>query len=70
MHLEKLYLYQGFKPDSKNLSLNDTDFPLRMDVVDQRSADLYFLRYRVSSYSFSVSSVILLGVVDINLQVI
>lgn len=46
MHPEKLYLYHGFNPATENFPPNDTDFPVYMPVVEQRSADLFFLRNR------------------------
>nr|XP_027081929.1 legumain-like isoform X1 [Coffea arabica] len=46
MHAEKLYLYHGFNPATKSFPPNDTDSPVHMAVVEQRSADLFFLRNR------------------------
>ncbi|KAL6495118.1 hypothetical protein OROGR_030800 [Orobanche gracilis] len=48
--LEKLYLYQGFDPATKNLPSNSKD---HMDVVNQRDADLLFLweRYKKLEHS-------------------
>ncbi|KAL3499519.1 hypothetical protein ACH5RR_038612 [Cinchona calisaya] len=43
IHAEKLYLYQGFDPATENLPSNQIDIHLRMDVVNQRSADLFFM---------------------------
>ncbi|KAL2489633.1 Vacuolar-proCES [Forsythia ovata] len=45
---EKLYLYQGFDPATENLPPNRIDFNHRMDVVNQRDADILFLweRYK------------------------
>ncbi|ERN01189.1 hypothetical protein AMTR_s00002p00231730, partial [Amborella trichopoda] len=49
---ERLYLYQGFDPANANLSDNSLPLqPNRMDVVNQRDADLLFLwqRYKRST---------------------
>lgn len=43
---ERLYLYQGFNPESVNFPANRLLPP--MDVVNQRDADLLFLWQRVS----------------------
>ncbi|KAL4199787.1 hypothetical protein AMTRI_Chr03g146600 [Amborella trichopoda] len=44
---ERLYLYQGFDPANANLSDNSLPLqPNRMDVVNQRDADLLFLWQR------------------------
>ncbi|CAI9093786.1 OLC1v1029362C1 [Oldenlandia corymbosa var. corymbosa] len=43
IHAEKLYLYQGFDPSTENLPPNKIESPAKMEVVEQRSADLYFL---------------------------
>ncbi|KAJ6326912.1 hypothetical protein OIU78_013908 [Salix suchowensis] len=40
---EKLYLYQGFDPASVNFSPNNVHIGGRMDVVNQRDAELVFL---------------------------
>ncbi|CAI9771532.1 unnamed protein product [Fraxinus pennsylvanica] len=40
---EKLSLYQGFDPATENLPSNRIGFNHRMDVIDQRDADLLFL---------------------------
>ena len=44
---EKVYLYQGFDPATVNLPANKIDFA-RLEVVNQRDADLLFLWERVS----------------------
>ncbi|CDP09908.1 unnamed protein product [Coffea canephora] len=48
IHAEKLYLYQGFDPATENYPANQIDIHPRMDVVNQRSADLVFMwdRYK------------------------
>ncbi|KAL7111410.1 hypothetical protein ACP275_05G085600 [Erythranthe tilingii] len=45
---EKLYLYQGFDPATENLPPNRIEVKERMDVVNQRDADVLFLweRYK------------------------
>ena len=50
IHAEKLYLYQGFDPATENYPANQIDIHPRMDVVNQRSADLVFMWDRVSLY--------------------
>ncbi|KAL9387210.1 hypothetical protein Peur_020334 [Populus x canadensis] len=40
---EKLYLYQGFNPASVNFPPNNVHIGRRMDVVNQRDAELVFL---------------------------
>ncbi|KAL5551103.1 hypothetical protein UlMin_001279 [Ulmus minor] len=47
---EKLYLYQGFDPATANLPPNDNRLNARMEVVNQRDADLFFMwqRYKKS----------------------
>lgn len=46
---ERVYLYQGFDPATKNFPANEIYFVTPMDVVNQRDADLLFLWQRVSS---------------------
>lgn len=46
---ELLYLYQGFDPATDKLPQNKFDLDIRMDVINQRDADLLFLWQRVSS---------------------
>ncbi|KAJ9706819.1 hypothetical protein PVL29_002007 [Vitis rotundifolia] len=47
---ELLYLYQGFDPATDKLPQNKFDLDIRMDVINQRDADLLFLwqRYKRS----------------------
>ncbi|CAM9001560.1 unnamed protein product [Rhodiola kirilowii] len=40
---EKVYLYQGFNPASENFPANKLRLESRMDVVNQRDADLLFM---------------------------
>ncbi|KAJ3680304.1 hypothetical protein LUZ60_016582 [Juncus effusus] len=40
---EKLYLYQGFDPSNANVTQNGVLLPSKIDVVNQRDADLLFL---------------------------
>ncbi|KAF8364645.1 hypothetical protein HHK36_033380 [Tetracentron sinense] len=40
---ESLYLYQGFDPASENITQNKLHHDTRMDVVNQRDAELLFL---------------------------
>ncbi|XP_057978550.1 vacuolar-processing enzyme [Malania oleifera] len=40
---EKLYLYQGFDPDTVNFPPNKFHYDTEMEVVNQRDADLLFL---------------------------
>jgi legumain len=46
---EKLYLYQGFNPASVNFPPNNVHIGGRMDVVNQRDAQLVFLWQMVSA---------------------
>ncbi|GJT14889.1 vacuolar-processing enzyme [Tanacetum coccineum] len=50
---EKVYLYQGFDPESVNLPANQIRSNKKMNGVDQRDADLIFLwqRYKKSTES-------------------
>ncbi|XP_058206956.1 vacuolar-processing enzyme [Rhododendron vialii] len=43
---ERVYLYQGFDPATKNFPVNEIYFGTPMDVVNQRDADLLFLWQR------------------------
>ncbi|KAH7855437.1 hypothetical protein Vadar_024848 [Vaccinium darrowii] len=43
---ERVYLYQGFNPATKNLPANEINLDTHMDVVNQRDADLLFLWQR------------------------
>lgn len=47
---EKVYLYQGFDPASKNFPANEAHLNTWMDAINQRDADLLFLwqRYKKS----------------------
>lgn len=40
---EKVYLYQGFDPASKNFPANRAQAKGQMGTIDQRDADLLFL---------------------------
>lgn len=44
---EKVYLYQGFDPASKNFPANGAQAKGKMDTIDQRDADLLFLWHMV-----------------------
>lgn len=44
---EKVYLYQGFDPATMNLPANNAHLNTRMDVVNQRDADILFMWERV-----------------------
>lgn len=46
---EKLYLFQGFDPSNANLSGNALPLTMPMGAINQRDADLFFLRKRVSA---------------------
>lgn len=46
---EKVYLYQGFDPETVNLPANEIHLNKQMDGVNQRDADLIFLWQRVST---------------------
>nr|GEW24756.1 asparaginyl endopeptidase 1 [Tanacetum cinerariifolium] len=50
---EKVYLYQGFDPESVNLPTNQISFNKKTNGVDQRDADLIFLwqRYKKATES-------------------
>ncbi|KAI3727504.1 hypothetical protein L6452_16120 [Arctium lappa] len=50
---EKVYLYQGFDPETVNLPANRIDIDRKMGGVNQRDADLIFLwqKYKKSSES-------------------
>lgn len=52
INIEKLYLYQGFDPTTENLPADNRLPDAPMGVVEQRSADLFFLWKKVSSCSF------------------
>lgn len=49
---ERVYLYQGFDPATKNFPANEIYSVKPRDVVNQRDADLLFLWQSVSSVLF------------------
>jgi len=68
---EKLFLYQGFDPASVNFPPNNGHIGARMDVVNQRDAELVFLWQMVSAanglsmtFYITSSSIILFWVVQ------
>lgn len=52
---EKLYLYQGFDPATVKLPPHDNRLDMRMEVVNQRDAELFFMWQMVSSFSAFLS---------------
>ncbi|PIM99077.1 Legumain [Handroanthus impetiginosus] len=67
---EKLYLYQGFNPATENLPPNKINSKDRMDVVNQRDADLIFLweRYKKLEQSTEEKAELLKLITDTRLH--
>lgn len=65
---EKIYLYQGFDPASKNFPVNEAHLNTRMDAINQRDADLLFLWQRVRLLSVNLTNLFLyanVGIVEL-----
>lgn len=52
INVEKLYLYQGYNPATKNIPPDNGVHKGDNGVVDQRTADLFYLWQKVSVHSF------------------
>lgn len=50
--VEKLYLYQGYNPATKNFPTDNGVHKGENGVVDQRTADVFYLWQKVSVHSF------------------
>lgn len=50
--VEKLYLYQGYNPATKNFPPDNGVHKGENGVIDQRTADVFYLWQKVSVHSF------------------